>query len=76
MKYTFYAILDFHGDKKVLFKCKDMEENDCIILSGFLPRKYSDKKMSYYIFSNNYNRIIELSCGRIVSILKFDERIK
>lgn len=72
MKYTFYAISNFQGDKKVLFKCKDMEENDCLILSRFLPHKYSDKEMYYYIFSNDHGRIIELSYGRIVSILKFD----
>ena len=73
MKYTFYAISDFYGDKTVLFKCKDMEENDCLTLSRFLPHKYSNKEMSYYILSNDYNRIIELSYGRVVSILKFDE---
>lgn len=73
MKYTFYAISDFRGNKTVLFKCKDMEENDCLTLSRFLPNQYSDKLMSYYLISEDYSRILELSYGHIVSILKFNE---
>lgn len=73
MKYTFYAISDYHGEKKVLFKCKNMEENDCLTLSRFLPNQYGDALMSYYMVSDDFKRIIELSYGRIVSILKFDE---
>ena len=78
MKYTFYAISEYvmsdnHGEKKVLFKCKNTEENDCLTLSRFLPNQYGDMLMSYYIVSEDYKRIIELSYGRVVSILKFDE---
>lgn len=73
MKYRFYAITDFRGNKKVLFKCKGMTENDCLTLSRFLPNQYDDKLMSYYIISEDYSSILELSYGRVVSILKFDE---
>lgn len=72
MRYTFYAISDFHGEKTILFKCKDMKERDCLILSGLLPNKYRDKEMYYYIFSNDHNYLIELAEGYVVSILKFE----
>lgn len=73
MKYRFYAIMDFCGNKKVLFKCKDMSENDCLTLSRFLPNQCGNKFMFYYIISEDYSIILELSYGRVVSILKFDE---
>lgn len=76
MKYRFYAITDFHGNKKVLFKCKGMTEYDCLTLSSFLPSRHGDNELSYYIVSEDYLCILELSFGRVVSILKFDEGIK
>lgn len=73
MKYTFYAILDYKGDKKVLFKCKEMEEQHCLTMTQFLPNQYGGALISYYMVSKDYTQIFELSYGCICSILKFDE---
>lgn len=73
MKYRFYAITDFHGNKKVFFKFKDITQNDCLTLSSFLPNQYGDNLLSYYLVSEDYSHIVEISQGHVVSILKFDE---
>lgn len=72
MNYTFYAISSYNGNMEIIFKCRNMSEYDCLTLSRFLPNKSANKEMIYYILSNDYNRLFELSSGRIVSILKFE----
>lgn len=69
MKYIFYAISSDKSGIHIEFKCTNMGEEECLRMSEILPHRHDGKEMSYYIISNDFNFIAEISYGRIVAIL-------